>query len=162
MASNFTPADHQIKQIKHAPTSRSRPRPADNEEAAAVLNLGEFQDSNTLSLSEARLLIDAVITRRKDSGLNNVKEAEGEVLSKTQEYLDNFARLKSQAPIEDVSRMLEQHGSLEAFEKSQLATLFCENAEEAKVLIPSLASKIDDTDLQNLLNSITNMRHMTA
>ena len=37
-------------------------------------------------------------------------------------------------------------------------TLCCENADEAKTLIPSLANKISDADLDNLLQEITNLR----
>lgn len=38
------------------------------------------------------------------------------------------------------------------------ATLCCESAEEAKTLVPSLANKISDADLQDLLKDITNLR----
>lgn len=37
-------------------------------------------------------------------------------------------------------------------------TLCCETADEAKTLIPSLAQKISDADLQELLKEITNLR----
>jgi hypothetical protein len=37
-------------------------------------------------------------------------------------------------------------------------TLCCEDAEEAKTLIPSLADKISDEDLQELLNEISKHR----
>jgi len=39
-----------------------------------------------------------------------------------------------------------------------LGTLCCESADEAKTLIPSLALKISDADLQELLKEITNLR----
>lgn len=48
-----------------APTSRVREQPAGDEEAAQELNLGEFDGVVTLSLSEARLLINAVTSVRK-------------------------------------------------------------------------------------------------
>lgn len=38
-------------------------------------------------------------------------------------------------------------------------SLCCESAEEAKTLIPSLASKISDVDLQELLDEITKLRN---
>jgi DNA-directed RNA polymerase II subunit RPB4 len=41
-----------------------------------------------------------------------------------------------------------------------LATLCCESADEAKTLIPSLANKIDDNDLQDLLDEILKMRRL--
>ena len=39
-------------------------------------------------------------------------------------------------------------------------SLCCESAEEAKTLIPSLASKISDDDLQELLDNITQFRNL--
>jgi DNA-directed RNA polymerase II subunit RPB4 len=38
-------------------------------------------------------------------------------------------------------------------------SLCCESAEEAKTLIPSLANKISDADLQELLDDITKLRN---
>jgi len=40
----------------------------------------------------------------------------------------------------------------------KLGSLCCELAEEAKTLIPSLADKISDEDLQELLNEISKHR----
>ena len=48
-----------------APTARVREQPAGEEEASQQLNLGEFNDVPTLTLSEARLLINAVTSVRK-------------------------------------------------------------------------------------------------
>lgn len=48
-----------------APTSRTREKPGGDEEAAADLKLGEFQNTPSLTLSEARFLINAVIQHRK-------------------------------------------------------------------------------------------------
>ena len=47
------------------PSSRTREIVAADEEAANELKLGEFNGVPTLSLSEARLLINAVIEHRK-------------------------------------------------------------------------------------------------
>lgn len=38
-------------------------------------------------------------------------------------------------------------------------TLCCETSEEAKTLIPSLANKISDGDLQEVLDDITKLRN---
>jgi DNA-directed RNA polymerase II subunit RPB4 len=56
-------------------TSRTKPLPPGNEEAAAELNLGEFQDVDTLTLSEAALVINALMTKRKVDR-KNVNETE--------------------------------------------------------------------------------------
>ncbi|KAL9613865.1 MAG: hypothetical protein Q9167_001602 [Letrouitia subvulpina] len=136
-------------------TSRRREKPSGDEEAAAELKLGEFQDVPTLTLSEARLLINAVMDHRRLTKKVN----ESEIYLKTQDYLDVFARFKQKENIEAVERMLAAKTELELFERSQLGSLCCETAEEAKTLIPSLANKITDQDLQELLDDITKLRH---
>lgn len=50
-----------------APESRTRERATGDEEATAELKLGEFQNVPTLTLSEARLLINAVMEHRRAS-----------------------------------------------------------------------------------------------
>ncbi|MCJ1315460.1 RNA polymerase B [Xylographa vitiligo] len=153
-----------------APTSRSREQPAGDEEATSDLKLGEFQNVPTLTLSEARVLINAVMDRRKQQR----KVEETETLVKTLDYLDVFARFKQKENIEAVERMLVGHDELELFERSQLGDLFlrltllddggslcCETSEEAKTLIPSLANKISDIDLQELLDEISKLRNFT-
>ncbi|MCJ1351893.1 MAG: RNA polymerase B [Icmadophila ericetorum] len=137
------------------PTSRTREKPTGDEEATTDLKLGEFQNVPTLTLSEARVLINAVMGHRKSQR----KVEETETLIKTQVYLDVFARFKQQENINAVEAILAQHSELELFERSQLGSLCCETSEEAKTLIPSLATKISDTDLQELLDDITKLRN---
>ncbi|KAL9584621.1 MAG: hypothetical protein Q9212_001997 [Teloschistes hypoglaucus] len=138
-----------------APTARTRGKPSGDEEATANLKLGEFQNVPTLTLSEARLLINAVMDHRKT--LRTVDETE--TLIKTQDYLDVFARFKQKENIEAVERYLATKTELELFERSQLGSLCCESAEEAKTLVPSLTNKINDQDLQELLDEITKLRN---
>ncbi|MCJ1474315.1 RNA polymerase B [Lambiella insularis] len=140
-----------------APKSRAREQPTGDEEATTDLKLGDFQHVPTLTLSEARLLINAVMDHRKSQR----KVEETEVLIKTQDYLDVFARFKQKENIEAVERMLATKDELELFERSQLGSLCCETAEEAKTLIPSLANKINDLDLQALLDDISKLRNFT-
>ncbi|KAI9721380.1 MAG: RNA polymerase B [Chrysothrix sp. TS-e1954] len=149
MASNGVP--------RHAPTSRARPVPLGDEEATSQLSLGEFHSAPTMSNSEARLLVDAVLARRRENNGGRAIQ-ETEVLQKTQDYLAVFARFKAAQNVEQVERLLSAGGNLEGFEKSQLGTLCCETADEAKTLIPSLGNKISDADLDNLLQEITNLR----
>ena len=58
-----------------APTARVREQPAGEEEASAQLNLGEFNEVPTLTLSEARLLITAV-TSVRNKGRNSLEDNE--------------------------------------------------------------------------------------
>ena len=57
-----------------APTSRTREQPSGDEEATTELKLGEFQNVPTLTLSEARLLINAMMDHR--SKIKKVEETE--------------------------------------------------------------------------------------
>lgn len=54
----------------HAPTSRPKPPPPGEEEAGAVLKLGEFENVQTLSLSEAALVINALVLKRRNERKN--------------------------------------------------------------------------------------------
>ncbi|CCJ31200.1 unnamed protein product, partial [Pneumocystis jirovecii] len=47
---------------------------------------------------------------------------------------------------------------LHSFETAQLGTLCCEEAEEARTLVPSLADKKSDEALQTLLDELSNLR----
>lgn len=55
--------------------SRPKPIQAGNEEAGSTLNLGEFQDVDTLTLSEAALVINALVAKRR-ADRRNVNETE--------------------------------------------------------------------------------------
>jgi DNA-directed RNA polymerase II subunit RPB4 len=61
--------------MNHAPTARTREQPPGDEEATTDLKLGEFQNVPTLTLSEARAVIEAVIAHRKNNG-GKVEETE--------------------------------------------------------------------------------------
>ena len=56
-------------------TSRPKPAAPGTEEAGAVLQLGEFQDVDTLTLSEASLVINALVAKRR-ADRRNVNETE--------------------------------------------------------------------------------------
>ncbi|PSS22966.1 hypothetical protein M430DRAFT_33615 [Amorphotheca resinae ATCC 22711] len=137
-----------------APTSRTREAPQGDEEAAAELKLGEFQDVDALTHSEAALVINALVAKRR-MDRKNINETE--MLTKTQIYLDHFARFKRKENVEAVERLLSAHKELAKFERAQLGSLCCDSAEEAKTLIPSLTDKISDDDLQELLDEITKL-----
>ncbi len=55
--------------------SRPKPPPPGNEEASATLNLGEFQNVDTLTLSEASLVLNALVAKRRNDR-KNVNETE--------------------------------------------------------------------------------------
>ncbi|KAI1005494.1 hypothetical protein K3495_g2723 [Podosphaera aphanis] len=138
-----------------APTSRSRAPPQGDEEASTELRLGEFQDVDALTHSEAALVINALMAKRRAGGKDRMGETE--MLLKTTEYLDHFARFKRKENVEAVERLLSAHKELAKFERAQLGSLCCDTAEEAKTLIPSLQDKIPDDELQELLDEITKL-----
>ncbi|KXH58384.1 RNA polymerase Rpb4 [Colletotrichum salicis] len=166
----------------HAPTSRPKPPPPGSEEASSILNLGEFQHVDTLTLSEASLVINALVTKRK-MDRKNINETE--MLTQTLNYLDAFSRFRQKENVEAVERLLSAHKQLAKFERAQIGprlyplhlpahrvrsnrnanwilpssgSLCCETAEEAKTLIPSLQDKISDDDLQILLDEISKLQ----
>ena len=60
---------------QHQRNSRPKPPPPGNEEASAHLNLGEFQNVDTLTLSEAALVLNALVSKRR-TDRKNVNETE--------------------------------------------------------------------------------------
>ncbi|KAL4974949.1 hypothetical protein BDW66DRAFT_160854 [Aspergillus desertorum] len=158
-ASFRLPREHIMSGVNLPPaTHRQRALPQGELEAASTLKLGADQNTHTLSLSEARLVIDKVLENKRRGGK---KYEEPENLIKTLEYLSLFARFKDEENIKAVERLLNSHTELEMFERSQLGSLCCDNAEEAKSLIPSLQNKISDGELQELLDELTKLRNFT-
>lgn len=132
--------------------SRPKPPPAGEEEAGQELKLGEFEGVETLSLSEAALVVNALVAKRRVSA--PVGYIESEILTKTVDYLHAFSRFKQKENVEAVERLLASHTELSKFERAALGSLCPEGIEEAKTLIPSLADKISDDDLAELLDEM--------
>lgn len=61
--------------IRHPPTSRPKPTVPGQERADHILDLGEFQNVDTLTLSEASLVINALVAKRRGDR-KNVNETE--------------------------------------------------------------------------------------
>lgn len=138
-----------------APEIRTRERANIEEEAGPVLRLGDFQHAPCLSMSEARIIVEAIFDSRKKAGK---KPPATEALSKMQEHMDTYARFKTRGTTSEVEHLLVQYNQLEPFERAQLATLCPGDIEEAKTLIPSLEGKIEDETLQDLLGQINSYR----
>lgn len=145
-----------------------------------ITNSGEPEQLIALNLLEARFLIRAALKERrnKKKGAHDIdidneddeKEDEisnmelagpnaNEIIHKTLNYLGNFARFKNLSSTETVEKLLTDFSALaleplHPFELAQLGSLECEEAEEAKLLIPSLAHKVSDVQLQTLLTEL--------
>ncbi|KAI0000076.1 HRDC-like protein [Xylariaceae sp. FL0662B] len=137
-------------------TSRPKAPTPGELEATSVLKLGEFENVDTLTVSEAYLVVNAVTEKRRKTN-KNINQTE--ILSQTLNYLDAFARFRGKETVEAVERLLSSYQELSKFERAQLGSLCCENADEAKTLIPSLADKISDDDLQGLLDEMGKHMH---
>lgn len=136
-------------------TSRPKPLPPGEEDVSTDVILGEFQDVDTLTLSEASLVINALVAKRRN---DRKGFQETEILAQTVDYLDAFARFKQKENVEAVERLLSSHKNLNKFERAQIGSLCCDSAEEAKTLIPSIANKIDDDVLQDLLDQMAKLQ----
>ena len=75
---------------------------------------------------------------------------------KTIDYCQKFSKFSNKQTVKEI-RSLFPPEEFHQFEMAQLANLCCESAEEAVVLIPSLARKNEDA-LQLLLNDLQNLR----
>ncbi|QDS68397.1 hypothetical protein FKW77_010764 [Venturia effusa] len=138
--------------------ARKKPGQEEDEEAGATIRLGpDFQDAHALSVSEARLIVEKTEEVRKKTGK---KLRETENLLKMQTYMDTFARFRSLGTLNQIETLLANYESvgMDSFEKAQLVSLACVEAEEAKTLIPSLSDKISDEDLTNLCEQISQQR----
>lgn len=145
-----------------------------------ITNSGDAEQLIALNLSETRLLIRAALKERKiktenkqfaeDEDEENEREDEmanielagpnsNEIVHKTLNYLSLFSRFKNSSSTETVEKLLNDFSShaaepLHPFELSQLGNLECEDAEEAKSLIPSLTNKVSDVQLRTLLTEL--------
>ncbi|QSL65701.1 hypothetical protein MERGE_003014 [Pneumocystis wakefieldiae] len=136
---------------------RVRQRTRLEEEDASRLQLGEeFANATCLSVSEAKIILEAVLSQRqKELGEEIVMT---DVIRKIKDYLNIFARFRTQESVHAAERVLRGDPDLHSFETAQLGTLCCEEAEEARTLVPSLSEKKSDEALQTLLDELSNLR----
>ncbi|KAF2214823.1 hypothetical protein CERZMDRAFT_105284 [Cercospora zeae-maydis SCOH1-5] len=138
-----------------AQTSRRRPPPTGDEEATAVLKLGNMTNEQALSPAEVTLMLERIEEHGE-------RRNQTEIYYKTKEYCRAFSRFKDAnaiTQVNQISTQLTQRGyGIVEFERAQLATLCCDAAEEARTLIPSLEGKISDDELQAVLDEISKLR----
>ncbi|KAL5370881.1 hypothetical protein PMIN06_012822 [Paraphaeosphaeria minitans] len=145
-----------------APRMVSRPKPQQQqeEEIGSELKLGDFEGEQPLSISEARAVVTAVHEKRK------VKAAEGhgvlgdrthndsQSIQQFVDYLEMFARYKELNNLTAMGGVLDANPQFTMAERAMLGSLCCDTADEAKTLVPSLASKMDDESLQPVLDEL--------
>ncbi|KAJ1955740.1 RNA polymerase B [Dipsacomyces acuminosporus] len=131
---------------------RRRNQGPTEDEDAGKLQLGEdFQDADCLLISEVRILLEAQYENKKeDKSITNVYE-------KTLEYVQKFSRYTNRDTVKEVRALLKT-SNLEQFECAQLGNLCCNDFDEAKALVPSISSKIDDEVLDSLLKQMDSLK----
>ena len=127
---------------------------------ASRLQLGpDFDHAQPLTMSEAHAVIRAIREHRQSQQGREGEEAPTtEVMRKTLNYLDALTKYRDDDQTHAMDRILSSASMLHPFERAQLGTLGLEEAEEAKTLIPSLATKIEDDHLQQLLDELASLR----
>ncbi|KAJ4163248.1 hypothetical protein LMH87_004989 [Akanthomyces muscarius] len=123
-------------------------------EAGDTLRLGSAQDLDTLTVSEASLIINAVMAKRRQAPENLRYNP---ILQNTLNYCDAFARYRTRESIEAVERLLSAYPELAKSERAQLGSFCCRDADEAKTVIPSPVDKVDDEKLQELLDELVKL-----
>lgn len=147
--------------MAHAAPSKDKPTASTDLEAGRDLKLGEFADEDTLSLSEARIVLLKTLDHRNQSGSGF---EEPETSAKAREYLEIFANFKDLAMAEQVEGLINRLGTgLEKFEKSQLKSLVPTCADEAKAIIPSLEKKceegvVDEDELEGICKELQRLK----
>ncbi|ADM12006.2 DNA-directed RNA polymerase II fourth largest subunit [Encephalitozoon intestinalis ATCC 50506] len=100
----------------------------------------DIKDSHPVMLAEARYLLEGQKERFRADFRSNASK----IFRSTLGYLDEFCRIKDKSVAEDLRTTFSGLGFSEV-EIALLGSLFPQSVEEAKSLIPSLASKDDDT-----------------
>ncbi|RCH89148.1 RNA polymerase B [Rhizopus stolonifer] len=125
------------------------------QEDASILKLGdEFENAQCLYISEVRIILEAQ-QDSKDNGTDN--RATTSVMSKTLDYVRAFSRFSNIESVREVRQVLGKE-NLSQFEVAQIANLCCEDAEEAKALIPSLENKVEAPELQEMLSQMLTIK----
>ncbi|UZJ51953.1 hypothetical protein CBS101457_001273 [Exobasidium rhododendri] len=129
-----------------------------------------------MTISEARQLLVRAVNQEKEEAAGTRDAMQNPVFKKCFEYCEMFSKYKDEDMVRKVREELQEYGVLDQvddegnaippdddhmrlsrFEMAQLANLNCEDVEEAKVLIPTLAPK-DETQLATLLNELATKR----
>jgi DNA-directed RNA polymerase II subunit RPB4 len=121
------------------------------EEDAGALKFGkEFEGVQCLFMAEVEELL-----KHRAEGPVDVNP----VFERTLDYVSRFGRYKNSASVRQAGETLRQHSDvLHTFEMASIANLGPDTPEEAIALIPSLADKVEDDELQHVLDDLANLR----
>jgi len=134
--------------------STALPNEQPEEDVSDLVFPKEFQNVETLLISEVHLLLE----NRKAQNENAEEEQElSEVFVKTLNYTQRFSKFKNREMIGAVRASLTApvgNQQMHKFEMASLANLCPDTAEEAKSLIPSLQGRYGDDELTQMLEDI--------
>lgn len=141
----------------HSTATTSSALPAVEEDANRLEFGAEFNDVPCLLTSEVFVLLENQ-RLQKLSTISDSSQADRlftNTFNKTFKYCQTFNRYKNKEMIREVRSCMGN--DLCEYEMAQLANLCPESAEEAKVLVPSLARILDER-LQEILDQLQNTR----
>lgn len=129
----------------------SRLNVVEEEDAALLKFPKEFENAETLTISEVLIILE---NREEQQKKSDTGHKPNEVFVKTLEHCRLFNKLgDNREQISAVRRML-QTKKLHKFELAQLANLCPDSAEEARTFIPSLENNYQDEELTEVLNAM--------
>lgn len=138
----------------------------EHEEEQKLFSLGPEMDremgeeftpdvAQPLFLSEVAFLLQKSVSQHGEVVNSEVNP----VLKKAHEYAQRFDPFKSGDTAMAVrDQLADVKPGLHPFEIAQLASLVPDSSEEAKLIIPSLADKYDDMQMQEILNGLNTLR----
>ncbi|CAG9806232.1 DNA-directed RNA polymerase II subunit Rpb4 [Chironomus tepperi] len=126
------------------------------EDAADLLFPKEFENAETLLISEVHMLLEH---RKKQNESSEEEQEFSEVFLKTYNYTENFRKFKNKETITAVRALLSSK-KLHKFELAALGNLCPETPEETKALIPSLEGRFEDEQLREILDDIGTKRSL--
>lgn len=146
----------------------------EEEDAAQLKFPKEFDRAEPMMISEVLLMLEK---RRKQEGQGNQlgiddddETTQTEAFNDTYAYCERFSKFKTADSIKVVRNILfpkdptttmansTNTNGLHKFEAALLANLCPREAAEAKTLIPSLDSKLDDDECQRILDELQSYR----
>uniref|UniRef100_A0A7S3EJM0 RNA polymerase Rpb4/RPC9 core domain-containing protein n=1 Tax=Rhodosorus marinus TaxID=101924 RepID=A0A7S3EJM0_9RHOD len=121
------------------------------EEDAGELRLGKEFDpkvATALMICEAHALLQEKLQK------GDVSDDMDSVFRRSLAYTENFDRVRELENTQAIRERLDRQRELHPYERAQLVNLLPDTAEEAKSIIPSLQDKVNEDQLNHLLQDL--------
>eukprot|EP00898_Chlorokybus_atmophyticus_P000332 jgi/Chlat1/129/Chrsp1S03226 len=124
--------------------------PAEEEEDAAELKLPKlFQNARCLMNAEVNFLLSKRVEHLRDTNAESEQQIP-QTLTKSLDYVKQFSAYSNKETANQVWMKLSSR-ELHNFEKAAIGNLAPDSVEEAKALVPSLAKKMKDNEIEAML-----------